>query len=64
MRNNGDGTFTDVSEKAACGTGAVWGQAAALDYDRDGHLDLFVASYVNFDRRRHPSGPVRLLPLQ
>ena len=50
-RNNGDGTFTDVSEKAGvAGSGQRWGAGCCfLDYDRDGHLDLFVASYVNFD---------------
>jgi len=54
--NNGDGTFTDVSEKAGvAGTGNVWGAGCAfLDYDRDGHLDLFVASYVNFDPDKAP----------
>jgi hypothetical protein len=50
-RNNGDGTFTDVSEKAGvAGSGSAWGAGCCfLDFDRDGHLDLFVASYVNFD---------------
>jgi hypothetical protein len=50
-RNNGDGTFTDVSERAGvAGSAARWGAGCCfLDYDRDGHLDLFVASYVNFD---------------
>lgn len=54
--NNGDGTFTDVSEKAGvAGSGRVWGAGCCfLDYDRDGHLDLFVASYVNFDLERAP----------
>jgi len=49
--NNGDGTFTDVSEKAGvAGTGRRWGAGCCfLDYDRDGHLDLFAANYVQFD---------------
>jgi len=49
--NNGDGTFTDVSEKAGVvGTGNSWGAGCCfLDYDRDGHLDLFIANYVNFE---------------
>ena len=49
--NNGDGTFTDVSEQAGvAGSGNRWGAGCCfLDYDRDGHLDLFVANYVNFD---------------
>ena len=47
--NNGDGTFTDVTEKAGLrqqgiryGSGCTW-----VDYDRDGRLDLFVATYLN-----------------
>ncbi len=43
-RNNGDGTFTDVTEKAGVrGTGYGMG-AAAADYDNDGHTDLCVTS--------------------
>jgi hypothetical protein len=54
--NNGDGTFTDVSEKAGvAGADGVWGAGCCfLDYDRDGHLDLFVASYVNFEPGKAP----------
>jgi hypothetical protein len=54
--NNGDGTFTDVSEKAGvAGTLSRWGAGCCfLDYNRDGLLDLFVASYVNFAREGAP----------
>ena len=54
--NNGDGTFTDVTQKAGvAGSGTTWGAGCCfLDYDRDGHLDLFVASYVNFDPAKAP----------
>jgi enediyne biosynthesis protein E4 len=54
--NNGDGTFTDVSERAGvAGPASRWGAGCCfLDYDRDGRLDLFVASYVNFDPERAP----------
>lgn len=58
-RNNGDGTFTDVTKAAGLadlqrrfGTGCTF-----LDYNRDGHLDLFVANYVEFDLD-HPPRPV------
>ncbi len=47
-RNNGDGTFTDVTEKAgvACGQMGHFGMgAAAGDYDRDGWQDLYVTNY-------------------
>jgi enediyne biosynthesis protein E4 len=54
--NNGDSTFTDVSEKAGvAGSADQWGAGCCfLDYDRDGHLDLFVANYVNFDPAHAP----------
>ncbi len=57
-RNNGDGTFTDVTVKSGLGqVGAKprWGSGCAfLDYDRDGHLDLFVANYIDFDLKTAP----------
>ncbi len=44
-RNNRDGTFTDVTEKAGLrGTGYGMGVAAA-DYDNDGFADLLVTTY-------------------
>jgi hypothetical protein len=61
-RNNGNGTFSDVTEKAGVGTnGKRWNTGCAfLDYDRDGHLDLFVANYIDMDLATAPvpeSGP-------
>jgi enediyne biosynthesis protein E4 len=56
-RNNGDGTFTDVTEQAglAYSGPARWGSGCTfLDYDRDGHLDLFVASYLTVDLNKIP----------
>jgi hypothetical protein len=60
--NNGDGTFTDVSQKAGiAGNGKRWNTGCAfVDYDRDGHLDLFVANYIDMDLATAPvpeSGP-------
>ncbi len=54
--NNGDGTFTDVTEKAGLsGTEGRWSTGCSfLDYDRDGHLDLFVSNYVTFDLKLAP----------
>jgi len=45
--NNGDGTFTDVTEKAGvAGYEDSYGMAAsAADYDNDGDLDLYVCNY-------------------
>ncbi|MGC1660860.1 MAG: CRTAC1 family protein [Candidatus Acidiferrales bacterium] len=54
LHNNGDGTFTDVTEKAGVGDDGEWGTAAGwFDYDRDGKLDLLVTNYVQFDED-HP----------
>ncbi len=56
--NNGNGTFIDATESAGLiqpgpktrwNTGCTW-----VDYDRDGHLDLFVANYVDFDLKTAP----------
>lgn len=53
--NNGDGTFTDVTEKAGVrGVGYSMGVAAA-DYDNDGFVDLYVAG-VNRNQLLHNNG--------
>jgi hypothetical protein len=49
--NNGDGTFTDVTDKALLSfpgwtTSAVW-----FDYDNDGRLDLYVCSYIDYTNK-------------
>ena len=56
--NNGDGTFTDVTAETGLGqsrprfsTGCTF-----LDYDRDGHLDLFLSRYIDFDFEKRPGG--------
>ena len=49
FRNNCDGTFTDVTEKAGVAGSGKWGASATFfDYDRDGFLDLYVANYVDY----------------
>ncbi len=57
--NNGDGTFTDVTAQARLlqsrprprwNTGCCF-----VDYDRDGHLDLFVSNYVDLDLSQTPA---------
>lgn len=50
-KNNGDGTFADVTKQAGLlGTRVRWGAGCSwIDYDRDGHLDLFVSNYLQFD---------------
>jgi hypothetical protein len=47
--NNGDGTFTDVTEKAGVAAGGWSVSAGFLDIDNDGHLDLFVTRYMDWD---------------
>jgi len=45
-RNNGDGTFTDVTGKAGVGAEGLFGMGMTVgDYDNDGFPDLFVLGY-------------------
>src|SRR5882762_894553 len=50
--NNGDGTFTNVTEKAGVQSWGPAYTASWVDYDCDGHLDLFIAYNLGgmFDR--------------
>ncbi|MGA2810243.1 MAG: CRTAC1 family protein [Candidatus Acidiferrum sp.] len=44
--NNGDGTFSDVTEKAGVGGAGHYGQGIAVgDYDNDGFPDMYVTGY-------------------
>lgn len=54
--NNGDGTFTDVTRMAGLWNEQPrWGAGCAfVDYNRDGHLDLFVSNYVRFSIEHAP----------
>ncbi len=55
FRNNGDGTFTDVTEEAGlAGAGYSMG-AAAGDYDNDGFVDLYVTGF-NRNQLFHNNG--------
>src|SRR5690242_18747937 len=49
FHNNGNGTFTDVTPQAGLqGPKEFSTSAAWVDYDKDGHLDLVVANYVQW----------------
>ena len=54
-RNNGDGTFTDVTEQAGV-HGSYYSMGVAVaDYDNDGHADLYVVG-VNGNQLFHNNG--------
>ncbi len=67
-KNLGNGKFIDVAASAGVTTRTTSGLkrhntgCAFLDYDRDGHLDLFIANYIDFDPKTAPlpeSGPCK-----
>src|SRR5579875_2041083 len=56
FRNNGDGTFTDVTVRAGLAHSG-WGQGVCVgDYDNDGWLDLFVTYYGQRNVLYHNNG--------
>ncbi|MBV8819479.1 MAG: CRTAC1 family protein [Acidobacteriaceae bacterium] len=55
-RNNGDGTFTDVTAESGIPQDKTrwYSGCNFVDYNRDGHLDLFLSSYLQFDFEHVP----------
>ena len=55
-RNNGDGTFTDVTATAGVAGGPrEWSTSAGFfDFDHDGRLDLFVVNYLDYRLDENP----------
>jgi enediyne biosynthesis protein E4 len=61
--NNGDGTFSDVTAQAGvAGSQHVGAGVNFLDFDGDGHLDLFAASYIQFAYENHKPTTIRGIP--
>jgi hypothetical protein len=58
FHNNGNGSFSDATQRAGLAQAkGRWGTGCTfLDYDRDGHLDLFVCNFVKLD----PDVPIKL----
>ncbi len=48
-RNNGNGTFSDVTLKSGVGARGWSASAGFVDFDNDGNLDLFVTRYMQWD---------------
>jgi len=55
-RNNGNGTFTDITAKAGvAGLPTEWSTSAGFfDFDKDGFLDLYVANYLDYRPSDNP----------
>ncbi len=60
-RNNGDGTFSDVTAEAGVGYIAHGASATWVDYDSDGQLDLYVANYGIYGEDRQGWGDPNVL---
>ncbi len=62
-RNQGDGTFTRITEGALV-SGTEWSISAAwADYDQDGHLDLFVCNFREPNGLYHNNGDGTFTPI-
>lgn len=54
FRNNGDGTFTDVTGQAGVADDGNWSTSAGwFDFDKDGWLDLVVTNYIEWSPKNN-----------
>lgn len=56
LRNNGDGTFTDVTKEAGLIDSVTSNSALWADYDNDGLLDLFICCEAQPNKLYHNNG--------
>lgn len=56
LRNNGDGSFDDVTQQAGVANEGWVITPAFLDYDNDGRLDLFATKYVDWSPEKNVMG--------
>ncbi|HET7221431.1 MAG TPA: CRTAC1 family protein [Vicinamibacterales bacterium] len=56
FRNDGNGTFTDITARAGvAGPATEWSTSTGfVDVDRDGDLDLYVVNYLDFSQADNP----------
>ena len=53
-RNDGEGTFRDLTQEAGVSNAGKWGSSAAwFDYDNDGFLDLVIVNYLDWSPERN-----------
>ena len=51
LKNNGNGTFTDVSNESGMNADNNWSLSASMaDYDGDGLLDIYVANFIDYEK--------------
>lgn len=55
LRNNRDGTFSDVTREAGVASSGWSTSAAFFDFDNDGNLDLFVTRYLDYAYDKDPA---------
>ncbi len=55
-RNNGDGSFTDMTDQAGLGgQGMIGGPATSFDFNKDGLLDIYVGYFGNYTQGDLPT---------